>query len=360
MRPREVRQAIENALDSPIPVQPLFLWGPPGVGKSAVPRDICKSRNLTLIDIRMSLLDPTDLRGIPAVVDIKCDVCKGTGGEQHTCSTCGGTGIRTVAKWLEPSMLPKSGEGIIFLDELTSAPPLNQASAYQLTLDRRIGEWVVPEKFYVMAAGNNLTDRAVVYPMSTALRNRFTHIEFKYDLEDWLEWARNAGINTYIQAFLTWRGSELLFNFKPESSDKAFATPRSWEFASRVMTHFSPGIQRELMDGTIGAGAAAEFMGFLELQGQIPSIAKIFAGEDIVPKDIGLKYALISALVSHAEKPQQFDRLLGYSLTSGLPREFGVLTAKLLMSKNRLLTTSAPTYSKWAKTFQDVLLVKSS
>jgi MoxR-like ATPase len=360
MRPRDIRQAIENALDAPIPVQPLFLWGPPGIGKSAVPREVCKTRNITLVDIRMSLLDPTDLRGIPAVVDVKCDTCKGSGGEKHDCHDCGGTGIRTIAKWLEPSFLPKSGKGIIFLDELTSAPPLNQASAYQLTLDRRIGEWTVPEDFYIMAAGNNLTDRAVVYPMSTALRNRFTHIEFQYNLDDWLDWARDAGINTYILAFLTWRGQELLFNFKPESTDKAFATPRSWEFASRVLSHFDSSIQREMLDGTIGAGAAAEFLGFLKLQEQIPSIQKIFAGEDIVPKDIGLKYALISALVSHAENAKQFDRLLGYSLDSGLPREFSVLLAKLLMSKNRTVTTSCSTYSKWAKNFQDVLLVKSN
>ena len=80
MRPRAVRLAIENALDSPEAVQPLFLWGPPGVGKSAVPREICRERKINLVDIRMSLLDPTDLRGIPAVVDEKCEKCKGTGG----------------------------------------------------------------------------------------------------------------------------------------------------------------------------------------------------------------------------------------------------------------------------------------
>lgn len=266
--------------------------------------------------------------------------------------------MRTVAKWLEPSMLPKNGKGIMFLDELTSAPPLQQASAYQLTLDRRIGEYEVPEGFYIIAAGNNLTDRAVVYPMSTALRNRFTHINFEYNLDDWLRWAGDNQINPYIIAFLTWRGGELLFNFKPEATDKAFATPRSWEFASRVLSRFDPSIQREMLDGTIGAGAAAEFLGFLRLQEQIPSIQEIFAGKDIIPKDIGLKYALISALVSHCEKPAQYDRLLNYSMATGLPKEFSVLLAKLLISKNTKLTTTQPTYSKWAKAHQDVLLTK--
>ena len=356
MRPRDVRKAIENALDAPINVQPLFLWGPPGVGKSAVPREICRERKINLIDIRMSLLDPTDLRGIPAVVDVTCDVCKGTGGENHGCSVCVGTGVRTVAKWLEPSMLPKDGKGIVFMDELTSAPPLQQASAYQFTLDRAIGEYHLPEGYYIMAAGNNQADRAVVYPMSTALRNRFTHVNFEYNLDDWLKWAGDQGINPYILAFLTWRGGELLFNFKPESTDKAFATPRSWEFASRVMKHFDPSIQRELLDGTIGGGAAAEFMGFLKLQEQIPSIDKIFNGEDIIPKDIGLRYALISALVSHCEKPNQYERLITYSLNTGLPREFAVLMVKLLVSKNMKLTTASPSYHKWGKMHQDVLL----
>ena len=103
MRPKEIRQAIEDALDSPEPVQPLFLWGAPGIGKSAVPREICRERKINLVDIRMSLLDPTDLRGIPAVVDEACDRCKGSGGENKDCPVCGGTGLRTVAKWLEPA-----------------------------------------------------------------------------------------------------------------------------------------------------------------------------------------------------------------------------------------------------------------
>lgn len=359
MRPKFVRQAIEDALDSPEPVQPLFLWGPPGIGKSAVPREICRERQINLVDIRMSLLDPTDLRGIPAVVDEKCEKCQGSGGiggEDKNCPVCGGTGLRTVAKWLEPAMLPTDGKGILFFDELTSAPPLQQATAYQVTLDRRIGEYSVPDGFYIMAAGNNQTDRAVVYPMSTALRNRFTHINFEYNLDDWLKWAQDEGINPYILAFLTWRGGELLFNFKPESTDKAFATPRSWEFASRILEHFTPSIQRELLDGTIGAGAAAEFVGFLKLQEQIPSIEKIFAGENIVPKDIGLRYALVSALVSHCEVPKQYDRMLQYSFE--LPKEFAVLLAQLLVSRNVTMTSSAPTFNQWRKKFQDVLLTK--
>lgn len=319
MRPRDVRKAIEDALDSPEPVQPLFLWGAPGIGKSAVPREICRERQINLVDIRMSLLDPTDLRGIPAVVDEACARCKGNGGENRDCPVCGGTGLRTVAKWLEPAMLPTDGKGILFFDELTSAPPLQQATAYQVTLDRRIGEYKVPDGFYIIAAGNNQTDRAVVYPMSTALRNRFTHIEFAYHIDDWLVWAREAGINPNVVAFLTWRGGELLFNFKPESTDKAFATPRSWEFASRILNRFSPSLQRELLDGTIGSGAAAEFVGFLKLQEQIPSIEKILAGENIVPKDIGLKYALVSALVGHCETLKHYDRLLQYSFE--LPKE---------------------------------------
>ena len=73
------------------------------------------------------------------MVDEDCARCKGSGGENRDCPVCGGTGLRTVAKWLEPAMLPTDGKGILFFDELTSAPPLQQATAYQVTLDRRIG-----------------------------------------------------------------------------------------------------------------------------------------------------------------------------------------------------------------------------
>jgi hypothetical protein len=347
---------IEDALDCPEAVQSLFLWGPPGIGKSAVPRAICRERQINLVDIRMSLLDPTDLRGIPAVVDETCPRCSGSGGENRNCPLCGGTGMRTIAKWLEPAMLPTDGKGILFFDELTSAPPLQQATAYQVTLDRRIGEYIVPDGYYIMAAGNNLTDRAVVYPMSTALRNRFTHIQFEYNIEDWLAWARDSHLNPNILAFLTWRGEELLFNFKPESSDKAFATPRSWEFASRILTRFRPALQRELLDGTIGTGAAAEFMGFLQLQEQIPSIEKIFAGENIVPRDLGLKYALVSALVSHCELAKQYDRLIQYSFE--LPPEFTVLLVQMLISRNVQMTSTAPSYVLWGKKHKDVLLTR--
>jgi hypothetical protein len=356
VRPKFVRETIEDALDCPEAVQPLFLWGPPGIGKSAVPREICRERQINLVDIRMSLLDPTDLRGIPAVVDETCPRCNGTGGENRSCPLCGGTGIRTIAKWLEPAMLPTDGKGILFFDELTSAPPLQQATAYQVTLDRRIGEYCVPDGFYIMAAGNNLTDRAVVYPMSTALRNRFTHIQFEYNIEDWLLWARDTHLNPNILAFLTWRGEELLFNFKPESTDKAFATPRSWEFASRILNRFRPGLRRELLDGTIGTGAAAEFMGFLQLQEQIPSIEKIFAGENIVPRDLGLKYALVSALVSHCEQARQYERLIQYSFE--LPPEFTVLLVQMLVSRNMQMTTTAPSYVLWGKKNKDVLLTR--
>jgi hypothetical protein len=122
------------------------------------------------------------------------------------------------------------------------------------------------------------------------------------------------------------------------------------------LKHFDSSIQREMLDGTIGSGAAAEFIGFLKLQEQIPSIEKIFAGENIVPKDIGLRYALVSALVSHCEVPKHYDRLLQYSFE--LPREFAVLMVQLLVSKNVTLTTTAPTFNQWRKKFQDVLLTK--
>ena len=117
---------------------PAFVWGPPGIGKSSIVHSVARQAGMSVIDLRASLLDPTDLRGIPAIVDGR-------------------------AVWCPPAFLPKEGEspGVLFLDEINAAPPLVQASLYQLVLDRRVGEYVLPAGWWIVAAGNRQKDRAV-------------------------------------------------------------------------------------------------------------------------------------------------------------------------------------------------------
>lgn len=159
---------LENLLDQPWAA---FIWGAPGIGKSSIVRQIAERRRMPLIDIRASLLDPTDLRGIPMIQD--------------------GTAV-----WCPPSFLPKKSDkpGILFLDEINAAPPLVQAALYQLILDRRVGEYELPEGWRIIAAGNRREDKAVTFRLSSALANRFIHLNLEVDPDDWHAWATNRGI----------------------------------------------------------------------------------------------------------------------------------------------------------------------
>jgi MoxR-like ATPase len=218
---------------------PVFLWGAPGVGKSSVVRQIAESRGLPLIDIRASLLDPTDLRGIPTIEDGK-------------------------ALWCPPSFLPHDpdSKGVLFFDELNAAPTLVQASLYQLTLDRRVGEYVLPDGWQIIAAGNRAEDASVTFRMPAALANRFVHLDFETDFDDWRAWALANDLHHRVIAFLGTR-RELLLNM--ESTDKAFPTPRSWEMLSDAV--HTLGLTSDALDvliGVVGEGAAMEFIGFCD------------------------------------------------------------------------------------------------
>ena len=328
MKPKEVKEVIHTSIKKSNSTPPMHLWGPPGIGKSAVVKQVAEESNIGFKDLRLTLCDPTDLRGIPVPED----------GE---------------AKWLPPSELPRAGNGILFLDELNVAPPLVQASAYQLILDRALGEYHLPDGWYMISAGNRLEDRTVVHRMPSALANRFWHIDFEVNLDDWVDWAIANKIDTNIIGFLNFR-PELLMAFNPESSEKAFPTPRTWEFASKVIGMIrDKRLLSESLDGLIGKGASTEFFAFLKLQTALPDLDTILGGNDFVPETVDLKYALVSALAIKA-KPNQYERLIQYS--ENLPVEFAVLMMKLLASINRGALDKAPSWNKWARAHYDVII----
>ena len=327
MNPKRVKAFLNRAIENPEDTPPVFLEGPPGIGKSAIPLEVAQGAGIGFIDMRLVHKDPTDLRGIPVPQD--------------------GSAV-----WLPPSDLPASGRGILFLDELTSAPPLVQASAYQLTFDRKLGEYQLPEGWYIIAAGNRIEDRAVVHRMSSALNNRFIHINFEPSLDDWTEWALSVGIDANVVSFLHFR-PELLFQFNPESSEKAFPSPRTWDFADRVIKVAGKDILAEVLEGTIGKGAAAEFIAFLKVQTELPDLQKIFDGDNFVPARMDLKYAIVSALASRA-RGNQFERLLQYS--AHLPAEFAVLMVSMLISRDGKAVSAAPSWKKWAKDHSGVVV----
>ena len=338
MNPKAVKSLIEDAIKNPSNTPPLFLQGQPGIGKSAIPKQVTEEAKIGFLDTRASQHDPTDFRGIPAVVDGK-------------------------AVWLAPQDIPYVGNeaipetGVWLLDELTSAAPLVQAVLYQATLDHRIGEHVLKPGWYIVAAGNRLQDRAIVMKMSSALANRFVWVDFEPNLDDWLEWAMVNQLNPNIIGFINWRGGELLAPpFNTESDEKAFPTPRTWEFASKMLSVVKDrSILHEVLEGTVGRGATADFMAFLKVQTELPDLDKIFNGDNYVPPEgrTDLRYALVSALATRA-KATQYDRMVKYS--DLLPMEFGVLLITMLAHRDTSAMLKAPSYSKWAREHSDIIV----
>jgi hypothetical protein len=246
MRPAQLLTVLEREFQAAIHGQhtPVMLWGPPGVGKSQMVAQVAKRHGMPVIDIRLSQMEPSDLRGIPFRVDGQVE-------------------------WAVPSMLPDEtrhgAQGILFLDEITSVPPSVSAAAYQLILDRRLGAYSVPDGWAIFAAGNRQGDRGVTYTMPAPLANRFSHFDVDINLDDWVAWAYANHIDDRLIAFLRFR-PELLFEFDPAHNPVAFPSPRSWEFAHRALHKF--GDVQELLIGALQAcvGPAA---------GSCPPLSKI-------------------------------------------------------------------------------------
>ena len=244
---------------------PVMLWGPPGVGKSQMVAQIAARHDVPMIDIRLSQMEPTDLRGIPFRVN-------------------------DTVEWAVPAMLPDASrhgrQGILFLDEITSAAPTVSAAAYQLILDRRLGAYEVPRGWAIFAAGNRQGDRGVTYTMPAPLANRLSHFEVETHLDDWAAWAYAHDIDERIIAFLRFR-PELLFDFDPAHNPVAFPSPRSWEFAHRALQKFDnhPPMLLGALQACVGPAAGLELKAFIDNLDNLPDIDAIVSGQAVpMPK----------------------------------------------------------------------------
>lgn len=286
---------------------PAFLWGAPGIGKSSIIKQIAREAGVECIDLRLSLLDPTDLKGIPFYER-----------ESHS------------ALWAPPSFLPREGEGILFLDELNSAAPAVQASAYQLILDRKVGEYTLPEGWAIVAAGNREGDRGVVYRLPSPLANRFVHVEMEVNVSDWRNWALGARIDMRVLAYIAFK-NEALFAFDPLKNERSFATPRSWEAVHRILSTDLPrSLWLDAIGGAIGHDTAVDFLGFVQVMDRLPDVQAIMRGEEAgVPEDVAALYALSAALVSRvlaSASDEAVSNVLRYTLK--LKNEFAVLVVQ--------------------------------
>lgn len=345
MRPAHLIAVIEKEYSSATEGHhtPVMLWGPPGVGKSQMVAQVAQHHDVNLIDIRLSQMEPSDLRGIPFRNEL-------------------------AVEWAVPSMLPDAirhgQQGILFLDEITSAPPSVSAAAYQLILDRKLGEYEVPDGWAIIAAGNRQGDRGVTYSMPAPLANRFSHYEVDINLDDWVAWAYANAIDERIIAFLRFR-QDLLFDFDPAHNPIAFPSPRSWEFAHRALQKFCDNSNLLLgsLQACVGNAAGIELNAFIASLDQMPDLDAIVNGEDVAaPKEIDLQYAVATALVGRAIRAKDTDHaqkihgnILNYA-NSFPQREMGVMMVSDMHRAIGQDIFAVPEFANWADKIADIML----
>ena len=262
--------------------RPLFMWGPPGIGKSDIVGQITKQlKNSHLIDIRLSLWEPTDIKGIPyyAAND-------------------------NVMAWAPPQELPTEEFAaqfdniVLFLDEMNSAAPAVQAAAYQLILNRRVGQYKLPDNVLIVAAGNREADKGVTYRMPAPLANRFVHIELAVNFDDWFSWAVENKIHNDVVGYLTFAKKDL-YDFDPKSPSRSFATPRSWSFVSELLDDDDDeNTTTDLVSGSVGEGLAVKFMAHRKVASTMPNPTEILDGKvkEMKTKEISAMYSLTVSL----------------------------------------------------------------
>jgi len=345
MRPAHLQTVLDREFESTVSGHhtPVMLWGPPGVGKSQMIAQVAERHNAPVIDIRLSQMEPSDLRGIPFR-------------------------DKEYVEWAVPAMLPdaeRHGQtGVLFLDEITSAPPSVSAAAYQLILDRKLGAYEVPEGWAIFAAGNRQGDRGVTYTMPAPLANRFSHYEVEVNLDDWVYWAYQHHINERLIGFLRFR-PDLLFDFDPAHNPVAFPSPRSWEFAHNALHKFEdhPELFLGALQSCVGPAAGVELKAFIDNLDNMPDLDAILRGESVpTPKEVDLQYAVASALVGRAirargseQANEVYGRILDYA-ASFRQREMGVM---LVSDMHRAIGEDlfqVEQFARWADSIADVML----
>ena len=292
-------------------IPPLMLWGPPGIGKSSIVRSVTTRLGINLLDIRLAQREPVDLRGLP--------VPRGD-----------------TVSWLLPAEWPRepASRGIILFDELSAADRSLQVAAYELILDRRLGDlYRVPDGWYICAAGNRSEDHAVAGMMSSALANRFCHLDLEADPETWVHWAQETGLHPTVCAFMR-VFPQHLFSL-PEESERGWPSPRSWERVAHALVraeagHLPEDHLRLIVCGLIGPGVGTEFLAWNTEMASLPNAREMLLGHIPlrIPARADQRYALCAAMVfqlwRHADQPGVIRRFLAFGCE--LPGDFATMT----------------------------------
>ena len=343
----DLTNVYSTVINADIPVKSVpsvMLWGAPGVGKSQAVRQLAEKiqgatgKCVNVTDVRLLLFNPIDLRGIPTA-----------------------NADKTLAVWLKPQIFQmdasESVVNILFLDELSAAPQSVQAAAYQITLDRVVGEHKLPENCIVIAAGNRTTDKSVSFKMPKALANRILHINVEDNFDSWMKWAVENGINEKVIGFLSFR-RDFLNGFDSSSDDLAFSTPRSWEMVSNLLNHVEDDVDKmyPLIAGLVGCGVAVEFRTWAAVYHQLPSVKDIFEGKrPPLPSGTDALYALTSAMVSYAREHKDNMTMIANSIAYAdrMPPDFSAVLLKdyqYLEENYKQKLLSIPEFVKWLRT----------
>ena len=321
-----IKTSAENLINNPdlagsLPA--IMLRGAPGVGKSTIVRSVAKELGIGFIDVRLAQMERVDFAGLPSVRE-------------------------GMTEWNVPSFWPRDmkSKGIILLDEITSAPSDCQVAAYSVVLDRRIpnSNYVLPNGWLIVAAGNRTCDRAVIKTMSSALANRFVHFEVEANSEDWVKWAIVNDINPAIIGFINYRPSHLL-KMEGQNLEQGWPSPRSWERVSNVIKMFNGNTEllRKVVYGLIGTGVGLEFMEFYKMSAEFDSILEVMLNdkaEFTLPDKNDKKYAVASAVIYHlwngTDEKDTEARINGfYRILSKMPNDFGAMMIRSAMLGNK-------------------------
>jgi hypothetical protein len=338
--------------------RPLFLWGPPGIGKSELVEGITNELGGLMIDLRLGQMEPTDIRGIPFYNKDK-----------------------NIMEYAPPGDLPDAETAaqypivVLFLDEMNSAPASVQSAAYQLILNRRVGKYRLPDNVVMVAAGNRESDKGVTYRMPTPLANRFLHQEMKVDFASWQEWAVMNKIHKDVVGYLSFAKQDL-YDFDSKSSSRAFATPRTWTFVSQLLEEDDGDNDTltNLIAGTVGEGLAVKFMAHRKVSSKMPNPVDILKGKvkDLQVKEVSAMYSLVismcyelKAAVENKAPDKEFhemaDNFLGYMMKN-FETELTVMGARIALTTYDLpfLPTKLKNFDEFHQRFGKYILSASA